>query len=378
MTARQTISARQFAILVVGAFLGAGLFQFPRELFVYGKADAAWGYLIDCAAAFFGLRLWFLVNRLSPGEPVGQALPRYVTPLLGWPLRVLTVALHLSMAVFVLLNYAFVMKTFFLPQTPVLGLEIFMLAAAGYMAFYNTPALGRIAEMLAPPAIVLTTVLSGLVAGHIHAGYAMLPTFPPQLMPVLLAAYHSYYIFFGYEVTITLYPHVAESERLWAERYAGYAMLVTMVWYAIGFVLVVGTEDPYFLAILQWPPVVAMELANLVSFIINRLGLFVVAFWGIFAEVFIAIRLWCLAHDVLPSLGYASLRAYRWILVGFCGLALLVSSYVSNIAMLIAILQVFLLPAMLVFNYALPPVILLGHRIANIDAAPAADPAPAE
>jgi spore germination protein len=179
-------------------------------------------------------------------------------------------------------------------------------------------------------------------------------------------------------VTITLYPHVAEPERLWAERYAGYAMLVTMVWYAIGFVLVVGTEDPYFLAILQWPPVVAMELANLVSFIINRLGLFVVVFWGIFAEVFIAIRLWCLAHDVLPSLGYASLRAYRWILVGFCALALLVSSYVSNIAMLIAILQGFLVPAMLVFNYALPPVILLGHRIANIDAAPAADPAPAE
>jgi hypothetical protein len=358
-TVRQ-ISGSQFALMVTAAYIGAGIFQFPRELIVDGGSQAVWAFLLDCGAGVFGLWLWLQVNHLQPSNQVSSFVNRYLTGVLGWPIRIVTVILHLALAMGVVANFSFVMTSFFLPGTPLLAIQIAVVLTAGYMAWFDTPALARVIEVIALPTTALSLIMGILLLPQVNSTYALVPSADLRLSPILLAAYHSFYIFWGYEVTVTLYPFVRDVERQWAERYAIRAMLAACLFFAFGYAITVGTEGPQLMAIAQWPPVSAMRLVNLPAFIINKLGLLIIVLWGLFAETFVATRLWCLAHDIMPVFHAKTSRWYHGGLIVFAAVTVFAASQFPNVADLVVFAQTWITPAMAGYNFLIPPLILLG------------------
>ena len=363
MRPSRPISAFYFASMLTGAYLASGLFVFPRELISVGGAEAPWAFLLDCAAALFGLWLWFQVNHLYPDEQVSGFTSRIVTPVLGWPLNVMTVITHVLLAVWATVNFGLVMITFFLPDTPLWALETLTVVVGLYMAWADTRVLGRTIQALFLPTGVLSILMGLLLAPRLTQAWAIPPSGDVHLPTIALAAYQSFYLFWGYEVTVTLYPFVSQGARRQAERYAYIAMLVAGAFMAFGYILIVGTSGPYMVMAAEWPGVSAMRLITLSSFLINKLGLFVVLMWSLFVFIFVAMRLWCLAQDLRPALGLQRPQHYRYLLVFFAAATLVVSHLFTNITVTGRFFNEWMVPAMALFNFGIPPILLLGAAI---------------
>lgn len=360
MKTTATISPTQFAILVVAGYIAVGVFQFPRELLYYAGPDALYGFLMDCVAAYGGLWLWFQVNGIRPGEQLSGFAGKLVTPFLAWPIWLLTVAIHLVLLMGVLANFGFVMTTFFLPDTPTWVIGASACLTGMYVAWFDTPVLGRTAEVVFIPTFILSLILGVLVLTKATSGYALLPSPDLHLSPILSAAYHSFYIFWGYEVTVTLYPFVRRADQATARRYAFLAMLGTFGFFLFGYAITLGIQGPYLMIVSQWPAVSSLRLVDVSAFVINKLGLLVVVLWGLFVVSFASVRVWCLAHDVLPVFKLKSVTWYRAFIVFFGLLGIYGSTLFPTIADLVVFAQTWILPAMVVYNFVLPPLMLLG------------------
>ena len=359
------ISALQFAVLIAAGYVGVGIFPFPRELVATAGAQAVYAFLLECAAALTGLWLWFQVNRIDPDRPLPAFACRLVSPVLGYPLLLLTLVLHLALAVVVITDFAFVMHTFFLIETPLWAVKISLMLTAIYVAWFDVTPLARTVQFVFAPAIVLSVLMGLLLLPRLTSAYALIPGTALHPDVILLAAYKGFYIFWGYELTVTLYPFVHKSERPLAERYAYRAMAGTFLFFALGYTLTLGSEGPQLLSISIWPGVSTMRLINVSAFLINKLGLLLVSLWGIFVLAFTAVRVWCLAHDVLPVIRRDTATWYRGLLLLFGALALFGSAQFATATDLAAFSEHSLLPAIVLYNLGLPPLLLAAAVIAR-------------
>ncbi len=360
MPTTQNISAGQFALMVTAAYLGFGIFQFPLELVKDGGPDAFYSLLLEYAAAMGGLWLMFRANRVVPGETMTGFGAKVLHPLVHWPLSILTIALHTALAASLVANFGFVMTAFFLPDTPDWVVRLALVATCLYMAWFDTPSLARTIQILLPLTMVLTLLLALLLVPKMTSGYAVIPSASIHVLPILYAAYRSFYIFQGFEVSVTLYPYMRPPERRRGEKYALWAMAFICVWFLIGFALVLGVEGPYFLVHLLWPPVSAMRLINVSGFIINKLGLLVIVMWGVFTLLFVSVRIWCLGHDAMPILHQTSLTAYRLLVLGAGVAAYVGASLFPTVHALVQWFATYLLPTAIGYIYVVPLIVLLG------------------
>ncbi len=362
----RTISPGQFATLIVAAYLGAGIFQFPRQLVASGGLDAVYAFALECLGAYGGLWLWFRVNRLQPDQQVSGFSRRYVGPWLAYPLLAFTVVLHIVLAVLALANFGWVMVTFFLPDTPAWAIRTAVLLVALYMAWFDTPVLGRTLQTVVLPAMLASIVMGILLLDRMSYAYALLPTLHPAWRPLLVAAYRGSYIFWGYEVTVTLYPFVRSADRRRAERLALCSMAGTFLFLLFGYTLTVGVDGPAMVALTPWPAVSAMRLIDVSGFIINKLGLLVVVFWGLFVLAFSGIRLWCVAHDVMPPFGLSGVARYRLLLLGTGAVVFGLSFGFSSVVAVVTFSERWMVPAMIGYNFGLPPLLLLAAAIRGV------------
>ena len=145
---RLTISPLQFAIMIVAAYLGAGIFQFPRDLVAAAGDNAPYAFLAEVAIALFGMWLWFRVNRLDPSKQVGTIAWEMAGPLVAAPLLIFTVVLHLALLVYATANFALVMHAFFMNETPYYALALPIILAAAAVAWHDLPPLARTLEII--------------------------------------------------------------------------------------------------------------------------------------------------------------------------------------------------------------------------------------
>lgn len=353
------ISPLQFALLIVSAYIGAGIFEYPRDIIVAAGDNAAYAFLLEGAIALGGMWLLLQVNHLDPDHTVGEISRKIGTAGLAWPLGFVTVAVHLALFVYAIANFCLVMRTFFLDLTPVWGLASALVLVAGFLAWNDTAPLARALQIIVAPTLIVSLLMGMLVTPQLHDLYAAVPGSSIQLGSIATGVWRGWYIFWGYEVTVTLYPFVRQGDRRRAERYTYVAMLLSMGFFAIGYVLTVGTEGPYLLMHSLWPAVSTMRLINVTSFLVNKLGLFIIVLWGLIVTAFASVRLWCLGHDILPFLPSQTVGAYRWVVV-LCALAGFgwVMTF-QNATQLNAFAEGTMMPAMWAYNFV-TPVLLLG------------------
>jgi spore germination protein KB len=344
---------------VVASYLGGGIFQFPRELATFGGPDAGWSYLLLTAGYFALIYVFLKIAAIDPTHSFGRVTSDLLTPVLGLPIRWFRIVVHLLLAVVVVANFGQVLRTYFLMGTPQWALEGALVATALYTAWYGTAVLGRTLETGFVPTLLASLLIGLLVIGRMRFAWAILPTWHVALEPTLLGAYHSAYIFIGFEMVVQLYRHVRYDERQAAVRWALGLYTATAGFFAFGFVLVMGTEGPDALVQAQWPPVSALRLANLRGFFINKLGLLVVVVWGLFTMGFVAVRFWCLSHDLTEtSDGRVTPLYYHLALVGTALTTLLISQLLSNVVVLVHLFQVWGLPIIVGYLVLMPILIL--------------------
>ncbi len=348
--------------MLTAAYIASGIFAFPRELVAAAGPNAPYAFLLECLGALFGLWLWFRVNRIHPDGPLSFA-PDLLPVWLAAPTLLATLMLHAALAIIVVSDFAFVLHSFFLIETPLFVLQACVVLVAVYVAWFDLPALARSVQFIYLLAVVISILVGLLLIPQITSLYAILPTPDISATPVLLGAYKGSYLFWGYELTVTLYPKLHPEDRAKAEKYAYRAMALTFLFFALGYALTMGVSGPELVTHSIWPGVSTMRLVNVGTFLINKLGLLLVTFWGLFVLTFVMSRLWCLAYDVSPLFRKFSVGWYRGTLLFFGVVVLWGTQAFQTPVHLIAFAQDFLVPTVLVFNFGMPPILLLAGAL---------------
>lgn len=330
----------------------------------FAGPDALWAYLV-LVAGFLGLFWLYLnVSEINPDRSFAALLRSLLTPYIGWPIQAIRIGIHWMLAMFVIANLGQVMHTFFLPSTPAWAVESALAGTAMYMTWFGTATFARTLETILLPTLLGSIVIGLLVVTRMRDSWAILPVGHLAIGPTLSGAYHSAYIFVGFETLGQVYGHVRVDRRKTARRNAYGAFGISALMYLYGYIVTIGTEGPSALARMQWPPISALRLANLQGFFISKLGLLVVVLWGLLALAFVGARYWCVAQNLAES-------PRRDIKVGRYHLMLALTAVTSvagaqplgNVVTLVHIFQSIGLPVTMVYLIVVPITILSVHYL---------------
>ncbi len=360
----KTISARQFAIVMAVGYIALCLFEFPRVLVTYADRDAIWA-LLFLTLTFSGfLFLNLRIAQLRPHEPAGASLRYY----LGLPgalvARSMRILAHTGLAVVCLANFGLVMKTFFLPQTPPLAIDIAVLAAAVSMAWGGAAGLARTVEIFALPAVVITTAIAILTGSEIRYPWAAIPPGQFHILWILSGSYHTLFLFVGLDIVTDLFPYVLPEQRPRAVRAAHWMFVGMGLWFMFGLLITIATTGPFAISHIVWPPVSAMRLADVRGFLINKLGLLIIVLWGLFVQGFMATRLWGLAQG-LSWYQWTPKPAFRYHggLIAFSAIILLISAQFPNVAVLEQFIENLAIPLFFIYMVTFPLLIGAGWLV---------------
>lgn len=349
------ISAWQFGLLVASSFMGIGIFQFPREAVDFAGPDAVYAFLLDSLGAVLLLMLFLWAAHRTPSLTQGrESIVRGITPAVT-PLRIL---FNLLLAGAALANFGQIMRTFFLPGTPIWAIDAAMSLTVIYATWYGTPTMARSLETVLLPAIPISVLISLLVIPELHFSWAILPSTQIHLGPILAGTYHDAYIFMGLDATLLLFTQVRQSDKPHASRAGLRALIGAILFFSFGYLVVMGTTGPSALSTMQWPAPSVLRLANASGLIINKLGLLVVVVWGLFILAFLAVRLWSVGQDVAAWRPTHFMPSYR---IGICAagvLTMALSQIPANVVTLVHLFQTYGLPATITYMLLLP--LLLG------------------
>ncbi len=326
------ISPLQYAIVETTAFMGIGIFEFPRLLILHAGNNAWWGFLLDWAAAYGGAWLLLKVAYVAPRETLLGMTRRIWPGPLYWVFGILDELAHLGLPVIALTQFTYLIVTFFLPNTAPWMIELVLTAMAAYIAWWDLPVLARTIQVIYIPVMVISLALLVLLAPHLTDSYALVPSWNFHVSAIVSGGYRSFYIFVGYEAIPIFWPYVQPEAQARARQYTYWALTLSGVFYALIFAATLGTEDPWYLSHLEWPGVSALRLISVTGLLIDKLGLLIVVLWGLLSLSFISIRFWAITHVALPVIRKRSLTWYRGILVGLAATVLGMSLLIPNIA----------------------------------------------
>lgn len=305
------ISAMQYALLETTSFLGIGIFEFPRALVTVSGNDAWWGFLVDWGMAYGGVWLLLTVAQVAPRETLFGMARRIMPDFVYWIFGFVDTMLHLLLPVIAVGQFAYVISTFFLPQSPTWMIESALLITAVLVSWWELPAMARSSEMLFIPTMIISVTLLMLLMPHISDSYAMFPSWDFRLVSIGRGAVSVFYIFIGFEVIPILWPFLRVEDQAGARRCTYVAVTLAGIFYAVVMAVTLGVEDPWYLVHLEWPGVSALRLIDVEGLIIDKLGLLIVVFWGIVSLLFISVRLWAITHVILPMIRRRTMHWYQ-------------------------------------------------------------------
>lgn len=325
------ISPLQYAIIETTAFLGIGIFEFPRHLVLAASNNAWWGFLLDWGAAYGGAWILLKVAYINPRETL-LGMTRHIWPGVGyWVFGILDSVIHLVLPVIALSQFTYVILTFFLPDSASWMVEVVLMGLAVWVAWWDLPALARTTQVIYIPVMIISLILIALLVPHISQGYAIRPSWDFRMLPIWRGALQTFYIFVGYEVIPIFWPYIRPADQPRARKYTYWSLTFTGIFYAVILAATLGTENPWYLTHLEWPGVSALRLINITGLLIDKLGLLIVVIWGVLSLFFISIRLWAITHVIMPMVRRRTITWYRGIVLGLAVIIVAASRFVPNI-----------------------------------------------
>lgn len=348
------ISGLQFGTMVTAGYMAMGVFYFPRELVTSAGRDGIWGLWLDGLVTLALMGLSFTMSRIVPDETFGQFSAQLLSKPVGVIFGLLTIAYHLLLAVVMVVEFTSLFDNDFLSGTPAWVITGSLMIASLYMAWFGAATLARVLQAGYIPMValsVLTLALAGTVIKH---PVLLAPPVNIEVIPLLQGSYRQYFIFIGFEVSITLYPFIRNEERRAAERYA-YGGLVTMIGIlTVMYEVSIATFGPAYIPLMRWPMVTLMRIVEISGFFIDKWGSLVIVLWTVAVLGFMAVRLWCTAHDLADLFFLRSAESYRYLLLPAALTVWIVSMLVPNAAVSDYMTQQYLVPIGLIYLSAIP------------------------
>lgn len=348
------ISGLQFGTMVTAGYLAMTLFYFPRELVTSAGRDGIWGLWLDGLVTLALMWLSFKMNRMVPNETFGQFSSQLLSKPVGVVLGLVTISYHLLLAVVMVVEFTSLVDNDFLSGTPPWAIIGSLLIASLYMAWFGAATLARVLQAGYIPVVVLsvlTLVLAGTVIKH---PVLLIPPVNIQLLPILQGSYRQYFIFIGFEVSISLYPFIRNEERRVGELYAygGLAFMIGIL--TVMYELCMATFGPAYIPLMRWPLVILMRLVEISGFFIDKWGSLVIVLWTVVVLGFMAVRLWCIAHDLAAIFFIRSVGSYRYLLLPTVVAVWILAMLVPNAAVGDYMTQQYLIPIGLVYLSTIP------------------------
>ncbi|MCY0900327.1 MAG: GerAB/ArcD/ProY family transporter [Firmicutes bacterium] len=316
------ISAGQFATMITAGYLGLGIFYFPRPLVVDAGRYGLYGLWLDGFAALILMRFVFAMGHLIPNETLSGFSPALLSKPVSWLLGFYTIAYHISLAISAVILFSFVLGNIFLPSTPIWAISAALTLTSAYMAYGGVQALARTLQASYIPLLVLTILSVSMAALSIRHPALLIPTTDVALVPLVEGAYHQFVIFIGFQLSVTLYPFVKNTERQQAERYSLLALVGIVLALSMEYEVIMAVFGPNAITELRWPLASTYRIISLSGFYISKLGTLLIVLWTIVIVAFVSVRLWCLAHDLsamAPRFKYeAALGLMTLLTIGGC------------------------------------------------------------
>jgi hypothetical protein len=369
-----TIGRLGMTSLILGSYLGMGLFAFPRE--AVQEAGRGWALAVALAlGSTVGSAL--LLSRVAArhaGEPPSQVLQNLGGPFLRLPLTVALGLLDLVLATTACAALTDVLASSFLPHTPYAAMLALLLAVAAYAAGSGIELMSRSFGLVVAGSLLLLAVATALMAAHLHFMSPWLPrTAPPAA--VVSGALASLYGGAGAGVLYRLGGHCRASDGRQLGRATVAAMAVWAVQKLSQCLLVLGTLGLGSAAIYAWPVVAMVRLASSQSFFFDRLGMFAVVVSTASVWTFAALRLWsaaCWAEDLVRPASAEPPNG--WLVLALAAVTFIGGLVWSTPFALERVVGQVVNPAYLVLGVALPAVLWVADRA---QAARTRRPAPA-
>jgi spore germination protein len=175
---------------------------------------------------------------------------------------------------------------------------------------------------------------------------------------MLHGAYREFFIFIGFEVSVTLYPFVAPSQQRRAEKFALGGLAAMLAILTVMYETIMGTFGPSYIPYIRWPMVSLMRIVRISGFFVDKWGSLVVALWTIAVLGFLAVRLWCLAHDAATLFFVHSGKSYRYFLVASALVAYGAASMIPNATLTDEFTENLLIPLGLLYLTGIPVFLL--------------------
>lgn len=301
--------------MITAGYLGLGIFYFPRPLVSAAGRAGIYGLWIDGLIAFGLMRLLFRMSHLIPNETLAGYASALLSKPVGYLLGVFTILYHLAIAISATVLFSFVLGNIFLPSTPLWAIDGILVLTGCYIALSGLAGLARTLQASYIPLLVITFFSAILASVAIRHPVLLEPGQDVAVLSVLVGAYHQFLIFIGFEVSVTLYPFVHNSQRAQAERYSYYALGGILVALTVVYEIVMAVFGPEAVSELRWPLVSTYRIISLSGFYISKLGTLLIVLWTIIIVAFVAVRLWCLAHDLMALLRDVTPVSYQLSLV---------------------------------------------------------------
>lgn len=359
-TSRQPrISAGEFAVMVTSGYLGLGIFYFPRSAVSVAGRGGLYSLWTAGLAAFALMALVFKMNRLIPNETLSGYSSSLLSKPIGFLVGAYTIAYHLAVAVSATVLFSYVLGNIFLPNTPIWAINGILVVTSSYMAYGGAAVLARTLQASYVPTFLLS-ILSILFAfTMVRHPLLFMPTPVIQLLPILHGAYLQCLVFIGFEVSVTLYPYIRQEQRQRAERYSYLGLAIVLLVLTLNYETILATFGPQLVGTLRWPVVSMFRIISVSAFFIDKLGSLIIMLWTIVIVAFLAVRFWCLSHDLVILVHYTGKRGYQygiWInaFLTWIGANLLPNSKIADIANL-----TWIIPLGLGYLLVIPIVVLV-------------------
>jgi len=265
-----------------------------------GAKEDAW---IAAIIAFFpSAAIVYIIGRLVVAFP-GKSIVQYSQDLLGGFLGRILSLFYLGLFLFIagtdLRVYGEVIKTVFLPNTPISVIMGIMVLAAAMVVYAGVEPLGRVADIIFP--LFLLMIAGTILFPIIHADFSNLqPVLAEGWSPIMVTSITPIAITAQYSALTMLVPSVNKPKKaLGAALLSVFFASIVLVFVAVMVVSVMGAEEVARSAF----PVFKMVRSTSVTEFLERVEALTIFAWGFGLFTSISVNLYCGSRGLSQLIG---------------------------------------------------------------------------
>lgn len=297
------ISNKQAVFLVVLTILPTSIVFLPAMIYGEAKQDAWMSVIIVTA---FGVAAGFIIASLGirfPGRTIIQYSKDITGKLLGKGIGLIYALFFIYINTFIIREFAEMLNTNFMPETPLSVFTIGIVIAAAYAVRSGLEVLARMGEMVLPLVLVMLLLIVGMAYPDMDA-VNFLPVLEKGFLPVLKGAYPPALFFAETVVMLMIIPYLNRPSG--AKRSIATGILILGLFQLITMVLVIGvfsglTGDMNF-------PTLKLAMYIKLADLIERMEPLIILIWITGGLIKVGVFYYC---AVLAAAQWLGLREYK-------------------------------------------------------------------